>query len=88
MEETKVRRKKTMMGVVRSNKMDKTIVVEVSRKIKHPVYGKYVRKNKKYKAHDEKNECNVGDMVRIVENRPLSKEKCWRVQEIITRATL
>ena len=63
-----------------SNKMDKTIVIKVERKVKHPLYGKFVKKSTKFMAHDEKNECNIGDIVRIMETRPLSKNKCWRLR--------
>ena len=69
-----------------SNKMDKSIVILVERKVKHPKYGKFVKKSTKFMAHDEKNECNIGDTVRIMETRPLSKNKCWRLVEIIERA--
>ena len=69
-----------------SNKMDKTIVIKVERKVKHPLYGKFVKKSTKFMAHDEKNECNIGDIVRIMETRPLSKNKCWRLVEIVERA--
>jgi small subunit ribosomal protein S17 len=78
--------KKTQLGYVTSNKMDKTVVVSVSSQKKHPTYGKYVRRTKKYFAHDERNECQVGDRVLIVESRPLSKNKRWRVREIVERA--
>jgi small subunit ribosomal protein S17 len=78
--------RKQRVGVVTSNKMDKSIVISVERKMKHPMYGKFVKKTKKFMAHDEKNECNVGDVVRIMETRPLSKNKCWRLVEIIERA--
>ena len=78
--------RKERIGVVVSNKMEKSIVVAVKRKVKHPIYGKFVSKTKKYHAHDEKNECNVGDTVRIMETRPLSKTKRWRLVEIIERA--
>ena len=73
-------------GTVVSNSMDKSIVVGIVSFKKHPQYGKYVRHTKKYMAHDEQNDCNVGDKVRIVETRPLSKRKRWRVQEVIERA--
>ncbi len=66
--------------------MDKTITVTVTRRLQHPIYGKFVNKSKKFLAHDEKNECNVGDTVRIMETRPLSKLKCWRLIEILERA--
>ena len=78
--------RKERQGVVSSNKMDKTITVAVKWKEKHPIYQKFVNKTKKYHAHDEKNECNVGDTVRIMETRPLSKTKRWRLVEIIERA--
>ena len=74
------------IGVVASNKMDKTIVVVIERRTKHPIYGKFVKKSTRFFAHDEKNECNVGDTVRIMETRPLSKNKRWRLVEIIERA--
>ena len=72
--------------MVVSNKMDKTIVVAVKRKVKHPIYGKFVNKTKKFMVHDEKNDCNPGDTVRIMETRPLSRRKSWRLVEIIERA--
>ncbi len=78
--------RKERTGVVVSNKMDKSIVVLVERKVKHPKYGKFVKKSTKFMAHDEKNECNIGDTVKIMETRPLSKNKCWRLVEIIERA--
>ena len=78
--------RKTRTGVVLSNKMDKTITVVVERKIKHPIYGKFLKKSTKFMAHDEKNECGIGDVVKIMETRPLSKSKCWRLVEIIERA--
>ena len=78
--------RKERFGVVFSNKMDKSITVAVKWKEKHPMYGKFVNKTKKYHAHDEKNECNIGDTVRIMETRPLSKTKRWRLIEIIERA--
>jgi len=78
--------RKTRIGQVTSNKMDKTITVAVERKVKHPIYGKFVNKTTKFKAHDEKNECGVGDTVSIMETRPLSKLKSWRLIEIIERA--
>ena len=77
---------KERVGVVTSNKMDKSIVVMVERKVKHPIYGKFVKKTTKFMAHDEKNDCNIGDTVRIMETRPLSKNKCWRLVEIVERA--
>jgi small subunit ribosomal protein S17 len=79
-------RRKTRTGTVVSDKMDKTVVVLVERRYAHPLYGKQVRRSKKYHAHDENNEYNVGDVVRIVETRPLSKLKRWRVVEVIERA--
>jgi small subunit ribosomal protein S17 len=79
-------KRKTLMGVVSSDKMDKTVIVMVNRLVLHPVYKKYVRKRTKVKAHDEKNECHVGDKVLLIETRPLSKEKRWRVKEILERA--
>ena len=78
--------RKERQGVVSSNKMDKTITVAVKWKEKHPIYQKFVNKTKKYHAHDEKNVCNVGNFVRIMETRPLSKTKRWRLVEIIERA--
>jgi len=84
MEERNLR--KTRTGVVTSNKMTKTITVAVERKVKHPMYGKFVKKTTKFMAHDEKNDCNIGDKVLIMETRPLSKNKCWRLVEIIERA--
>ncbi len=78
--------RKERIGIVVSDKMDKSVVVKVERKFTHPAYGKIVRQNKKYVAHDEKNECKVGDRVLIIETRPLSKTKCWRVGEIVEKA--
>ena len=78
--------RKERIGVVVSNKMNKSITIAEKRKVKHPIYGKFVSKTSKYMAHDDKNECNVGDTVRIMETRPLSKNKCWRLVEIIERA--
>jgi len=87
MEENLVRNlRKEKVGVVVSDKMDKSIVVAVKRKVKHPIYGKFVNKTTKFHAHDENNTCNTGDTVRISETRPLSKTKCWRLVEIIERA--
>lgn len=77
--------RKERTGIVVSNKMDKSITVAVKRKVKHPVYGKFVNKTKKFLAHDEENTCNIGDTVRIVETRPLSKRKSWRLVEVIER---
>ena len=79
-------KRKTLTGVVTSDKMDKTVVVKVNRLVLHPVYKKYVRKRTVVKAHDEKNVCHVGDKVLLIETRPLSKEKRWRVKEILERA--
>ena len=78
--------RKERIGVVVSDKMQKTITVLVERKMKHPIYGKFVKKSTKFKAHDEKNDCHIGDTVRIMETRPLSKDKRWRLVEIIERA--
>jgi small subunit ribosomal protein S17 len=78
--------RKERIGVVVSGKMDKTIVVAEKRKVKHPIYGKFVNKTTKYYVHDESNTCNIGDTVRIMETRPLSKNKRWRLVEIIERA--
>ena len=77
---------KSQIGIVVSNKMDKSIVVSVERKIKHPKYGKYVKKTNKFMAHDEKNEAKIGDIVKMWETRPLSKRKRWRIVEIIEKA--
>ena len=77
--------RKTRIGVVASNKMDKTITVAVERKVKHPIYGKFVKKTTKFHAHDEKNECSIGDTVKIMETRPLSKSKRWRLVEVIEK---
>ena len=78
--------RKERIGIVTSNKMEKSITVSVERRKKHPMYGKFVKSTKKFHAHDEKNECNVGDTVRIMETRPMSKTKNWRLVEIIERA--
>ena len=78
--------RKERICVVTSNKMTKSIVVSETKRVKHPLYGKFVLKTKKYVAHDELNDCNIGDTVRIMETRPLSKNKCWRLVEIIERA--
>jgi small subunit ribosomal protein S17 len=78
--------RKTRSGVVTSNKMQKTIVVEVERRLRHPVYGKVVRRRKSFYVHDEKQQCQEGDQVRIVETRPLSKLKRWRVAEVLKKA--
>lgn len=79
-------RRKVREGIVTSNKMDKTVVVAEEKMIMHPIYKKRVKQTKKYKAHDEENSCNIGDKVRIMETRPLSKDKRWRVVEILERA--
>jgi len=78
--------RKTRTGVVVSDKMDKTIVVEIRTRVKHPLYGKIMNRTKKFKAHDENNACGIGDTVRIMETRPLSKDKRWRLVEIIEKA--
>jgi len=84
--ENTTKNKKQRIGVVSSTSMDKTISVLVRRKLKHPIYGKFVKKSKKFLAHDETNECNVGDTVKIIESRPLSKRKRWALVEIIEKA--
>lgn len=84
METRNLRKERT--GVVTNNKMEKSITVAIKWKEKHPIYGKFVNKTKKYHAHDEKNECNIGDTVKIMETRPLSKTKRWRLVQIIERA--
>jgi|TARA_B100000767_G_C19699649_1_gene507805 small subunit ribosomal protein S17 len=78
--------RKERIGVVTSNRMEKSIVISEVKRVKHPMYGKFVLKTKKYVAHDEKNDCNIGDTVKIMETRPISKSKCWRMVEIIERA--
>ncbi len=78
--------KKVQEGLVVSDKMDKTVVVAVTRQVQHPDYGKYIRKTNKYFAHDQQNKCGIGDLVRIVESRPLSRHKRWRVEEILRKA--
>lgn len=78
--------RKERIGLVVSNKMEKSIVVQIDHREKHPIYGKFVKRRSRFVAHDEKNECNIGDTVRIGETRPLSKNKCWRLVEIIERA--
>ena len=83
MEERNLRKTKT--GLVTSNKMAKTITVMVERKVKHPIYGKFVKKSSKFHAHDEKNECSIGDLVKIAETRPLSKTKRWRLVEVVEK---
>jgi small subunit ribosomal protein S17 len=78
--------RKERIGIVTSNKMQKSVVVSVERKVKHPKYGKFVKKTTRFVAHDENDDCNIGDTVRIMETRPLSKSKNWRLVEIIERA--
>ena len=78
--------RKTRIGVVTSNKMNKTITVAVERKVKHPIYGKFVKKTTKFHAHDEKDECTMGDIVKLMETRPLSKTKRWRLVEVVEKA--
>ena len=78
-------RRKIRTGLVTSNKMEKTITVSVERKVKHPIYGKFLKKTTKFMAHDDKNECSIGDVVKIMETRPLSKNKCWRLVEIVEK---
>jgi len=78
--------RKERVGVVVSNKMDKSITIRVDRKVKHPLYGKFIKKSNKFSVHDEKNDCGIGDTVKIMETRPLSKNKRWRLVEIIERA--
>jgi small subunit ribosomal protein S17 len=77
--------RKEKVGLVTSNKMDKSIVVAVERKVKHPKYGKFLKKTTKFIAHDEANACNIGDTVKIMETRPLSKNKCWRLVEVLEK---
>ena len=84
MEERNLRKERT--GQVISDKMDKSIVVTVQRKVKHPIYGKFIRKSTRFMAHDEKNECGIGDTVKIMETRPLSKRKRWRLVEVLEKA--
>ena len=78
--------RKTRIGIVTSDKMDKTIVVAIKTKVRHPLYGKMVNRTRKFKAHDENNECGIGDTVKIMETRPLSKDKRWRLVEIVEKA--
>ena len=78
--------RKTRIGMVTSDKMDKTIVVSVTEHVKHPLYKKIVKRTYKLKAHDEKNECGIGDTVKLMETRPISKDKCWRLAEIVEKA--
>ena len=86
MEERNLR--KVMVGTVTSNKMDKTIVVSVETSVKHPLYGKFVKRTYKLKAHDENNECQIGDKVKVMETRPLSKDKRWRLVEVVEKAII
>jgi len=81
------KRTRTVTGKVVSNKMDKTITVMVERREKHPVYGKYITRSSKLHAHDEKNECGIGDTVVVAESRPISKSKCWKLMEVVEIAT-
>lgn len=85
MENIKRKLRKERVGIVTSNKMDKSITIAVESKAKHPMYGKFIKKTSKFMAHDEKNDCNIGDTVRIMETRPLSKNKNWRLVEILER---
>ena len=85
-EKTERALRKTRVGIVVSDKMDKTVVVAIKTKVRHPLYGKMVNRTRKFKAHDELNECGIGDTVKIMETRPLSKDKRWRVVEIIEKA--
>lgn len=78
--------RKSRVGLVVSDKMDKTVVIAIKERVKHPLYGKIVNRTKRLKAHDELNQCGIGDTVRIAETRPLSKDKCWRVVEIVEKA--
>ncbi len=78
--------RKERIGIVTSNKMEKSVVVSEVKRVKHSMYGKFVLRTKKYVAHDEKNDCNIGDTVKIMETKPISKLKCWRIVEIIERA--
>jgi len=78
--------RKTVVGRVTSNKMDKTITVSIENSVKHPLYGKIIKRTHKLHAHDENNECNIGDRVRVMETRPISKSKCWRLVDIIEKA--
>ena len=79
-------RRKTRVGKVVSDRMEKTVVVTIERLVKHETYGRYVRRRSKFKVHDEKNECRIGDTVRFMETRPISKDKCWRFVEFVERA--
>lgn len=85
-EETNRDLRKQRIGVVTSNKMDKTVVISVERRLQHPIYGKFVKRTRKFMAHDQNNDCKIGDTIRIMETRPLSKNKRWRLVEIIERA--
>lgn len=85
-EDTDRNERKTRVGLVASNKMDKTISVTIERRLQHPIYGKYVKKSKKLIAHDENNECQIGDLVRIMETRPLSRRKRWRLISVLEKA--
>lgn len=78
--------RKTIIGMVSSNKTDKTITIVVEKRVKHPIYGKVIKRSKKYHAHDEENTCNIGDRVMVAETRPLSKTKRWRLVEVLERA--
>ena len=80
------KRKKVLQGLVVSDKMDKTAVVNVERTVQHPIYNKTVRKSKKYKIHDEENVCQIGDQVKLIECKPISKDKCWRLLEVVRKA--
>jgi len=86
MEQTTRNQRKVREGVVTSDKMNKTVVVQVQDLVKHPLYKRIIKRSAKFKAHDEENACRIGDKVRIMETRPLSKEKCWRVMEITEKA--
>ena len=79
-------KRKTQIGIVVSDKMDKTVVVKIDRLVRHPVYSKYIKRGAKYKAHDKDNNCKIGDRVLIEETRPLSKDKCWKVRQIIDKS--
>jgi small subunit ribosomal protein S17 len=85
MSEQNQKTKRILQGIVTSNKMDKTIIVLVERKVKHPVYGKYIKRSTKVFAHDENNSCNEGDIVRVTESRPISKNKNWTLLEVLER---
>ncbi len=80
------RRRKVLLGTVTSDKMEKTAVVSVERTIQHPLYKKTVRRSKRYKIHDEQNVCNIGDLVKLIECKPISKDKCWRLLEVVRKA--